>query len=112
LIALIVALAATPLVPQALHGTLEVEYANSDGSFRPSVRWALGDHARAVLVGDVNSDTLPDMLVGYETVDDQGAILSHVSLLLATGTGNFTDPTLEFTSGAPMELSVELLVVD
>jgi cysteine-rich repeat protein len=93
-----------------LHGNVEVELANLDGTFREAARWQLGDHARGVVVGQLDGDPQPDMLVAYETLDDE-VVQSRIGTLLGGGQGNFT---LSWSRdvGAPGELVVGLALHD
>ena len=95
----------------ALHGTLEVEYANPDGSFRPPVRWALGDHARAVATGNIQPSGPVDLFVGIETLGTDGLVRSAVQLVDGLGGGNFA-PGTSYPVGSPGELIVGLVVGD
>lgn len=88
LLAAFTAAAAIAQVP--LHGTLEVSFSNADGTFRPPVRWALGDHARAVVSGNIDAGGTTDLLVGYESVNPSGIKQSQVGVLLGAGGGNLT----------------------
>ncbi len=94
-----------------LHGNVEIELADRLGGYRPPVRWALGDHARAVRVGDVNSDTKLDLVVAYETLTAEGVTQSYVGVLLGDGNGNFA--TGDFgTVGDPGQIVVGLVLAD
>ena len=59
-------------------------------------------------VGDVNADMIPDLLIGYETVDAEEIFRTKVAVLVGIGGGNFASP-LEWDAGEPMELVVELM---
>jgi cysteine-rich repeat protein len=94
-----------------LHGTVEIEYANADGTFRSPVRWALGDQARTLRRGDVDGNGIFDLLVAYETLDSAGTRHSRVGTLVGTGAGNFNfGPSLAI--GNPDELVVGLTLAD
>ncbi len=95
-----------PAAASALHGTVEIAYRNMDGSLRPPVRWALGDHARALASGNFDGAAGTDLLVGYETVDSSGAH-SRVGILLGAGTGNFSIGPSQ-PVGGPNEIIVGL----
>lgn len=93
----------------SLHGTLQIQFANADGSYRPPAYWAIGDHARAVLVEDFDSDGFDDLLVAYETLDSAGIAQTRVRVLLNLGDGNLTQ-SFDETVGATQELTVGLEV--
>ena len=104
--------AAAPLtLAQTLHGNVEVEYAKPDGNYRSPVRWSLGDHARAVVVGTLDGDGFKDLLVAYETLDGQGVVQNHVGSLMGTGGGNLA-PGSSYPVGNPGELIVGLELDD
>lgn len=107
------ALAAWPLgfAAEALHGTVEIEFANPGGSFRPPVRWVLGDHARAAATGTFDAGSTVDLLVGHETLDAAGVVQSRVGVLLGAGNGNFSFGAT-YAAGNPGELIVGLVVGD
>ena len=71
------------------HGNVEVELANLDGTYREAARWRLGDHARGVVVGQLDGDIHFDMLVAYETLDDE-VVQSRIGTLMGSGQGNFS----------------------
>jgi cysteine-rich repeat protein len=94
-----------------LHGTVEIEYANADGTFRSPARWALGDHARTLKRGDFDGNGIFDLLVAYETLDSAGTRHSRVGTLVGTGAGKFNfGPSLAI--GNPDELVAGLNVAD
>ncbi|NJN65165.1 MAG: hypothetical protein HC882_10005 [Acidobacteria bacterium] len=100
-----------PARAQALHGTVEIEYRNADGSFRPPVRWVLGDHARAVRTINADSSAFFDLIVGYETLDAQDRTNSRIGFLLGVGNGNYNFGT-NFAVGNPGDVVVGLVVGD
>ncbi len=97
----------TPVAASALHGTVEIAYRNLDASVRSPVRWALGDHARALAFGNFAGIGGVDILVGFETVSSAGT-QSHVGILIGDGTGNFTIGPSQ-PVGNPGELIVGLV---
>jgi FG-GAP-like repeat len=61
---------------------LKVSLGETDGSFRPIFSGpVLGTAPRAMVAGDFNGDTIPDLIIG----DDDGTL----KLFLGDGTGNF-----------------------
>lgn len=111
IVASIAALVTFPVRAQALHGTVEIEYTNADGSFRPPVRWVLGDHARAVRTINADSSGFFDLIVGYETLDAQDRTNSRIGFLLGAGNGNYNLGT-NFAVGSPGDVVVGLVVGD
>ena len=109
LLVLLTAAAAMAQVP--LHGTLEVSYRNADGTFRQPVRWALGDHARAVVDGTIDVGGTVDLLVGYETVSPSGVKQSRVGVLLGVGGGDLVIGD-SYAVGFENELVVGLTLAD
>jgi len=99
------------LVPAALraapppHGTVEVEFARPDGTFRPPLRWAVGDLARAVRGGLLDAGAWPDLVVAYETMPPGGPAQSWIGALLGTGDGN-----LSFVPATAVGAAGELVV--
>lgn len=94
-----------------LHGTLEVEYANANGTYRPPVRWALGDFSRAVIGDKFDGNTSNDLVVAFEQLDAAGVLTSHVRYLKGSSTGNLTLGA-DITVGSAGELVVGLRSLD
>jgi cysteine-rich repeat protein len=92
---------------QTLHGNVEVEYAQPDGTYRSPVRWALGDHGRAVAAGMIDGDGYNDLAVGYETLDGYGVVQSHVGILMSSSGINLSIGN-SYPVGGPGELIVGL----
>ncbi|MFN7965568.1 MAG: MopE-related protein [Acidobacteriota bacterium] len=94
-----------------LHGTLEIEYANANGSYRPPVRWALGDFSRAVIGDKFDGNASNDLVVAFEQLDAGGTLTSHVRYLRGSSDGNLT-LGVDITVGSPGELVVGLRSLD
>ena len=103
--------AASTALAAELHGTLEIEYANADGSYRPPVRWALGDLSRAVIADRFDGNGSNDLVVAYETLDPRGLVVSHVRYLKGSTSGNL-ELGLDLAVGVPGELVVGLRGLD
>jgi cysteine-rich repeat protein len=98
----------------ALHGTVEVRFQNADGSFRSPVRWALGDHGRAVRAYGESAGLWRELLVAYEVLDANGDSRSWVGTLMAPSPvhdGNLVPGWAEAVGGVN-ELVVGLVVGD
>jgi len=72
------------------NGSVSVLLGNGDGTFQPAVSYATsGDYAISVVVGDVNGDTHPDLLVANRCASSTNCANGSVSVLLGNGDGTF-----------------------
>ena len=87
------ALLSAALASTSGHSTeLQSAYGNSNCIFAPDTQFAAGSHPFSVAAGDLNGDGRADIAVANEGSN-------NVSILLATGAGNFAAAT-EFAVGA------------
>lgn len=73
--------------------TVNVLIGNGDGSFQDQVTYAVGDTPQPVQVADMNSDGVPDLIVG-----NWGPTSNSVGVLLGNGDGTF-QPEINFATG-------------
>ena len=68
---------------------------NGDGTFQPSVAYAVGFRGRTVAVADINGDGIADLAVGTACGPDptcQFPGLESLSILLGNGDGDIPTP--------------------
>ena len=72
---------------------------NGDGSFQPQQRFPVGDLPQSVVVADVNSDGVPDIVtVNFSSSD--------ISVLLSNGDGSFQDQQSFAVGDLPSSVAV------
>jgi len=87
------------------NGGIGVLLGNGDGTFQTAVSYSSGAWgARSVALGDVNGDTLPDLVVANEYLNDPNGN-GEVSILLGNGNGTF-QPAVVYGSGGYRSLSI------
>src|SRR5262249_45444426 len=78
--------------------TITVALSRGDGTFQPGVDYAMGARATELLLGDVNSDHRPDLIV---VLPDGGAVGS----LISSGDGTFQSLEVHSTGSSPTGLT-------
>ena len=71
-------------------GTVSLLFGNGDGTFRQPLIYGTDFGANRPVVGDLNGDDMPDLVVGNTSRNSLG--LGSVSILLNRGTANDTQP--------------------
>src|SRR5207244_13333392 len=80
-------------------GAVGVLLGNGDGTFQAAVNYTSGGLSpSSVVVGDVNGDGKPDLLVGNIYMGNGNYSRGSVGLLLGNGDGTFLGP-VRFDSG-------------
>jgi hypothetical protein len=76
-------------VNDSAHSGVVVLLGNGDGTFQPAVHFDAGPHPAAVVVGDLNGDGIPDIVVANAGSVTEG---HTVRVLLGNGDGTFQSP--------------------
>lgn len=79
------------------YGTVGVLLGNGDGTFRTAVTYSGGLGVRSVVVGDLNGDNKPDLVITNECATGD-CTYGTVGVLLGNGDGTFQVPVL-YSSG-------------
>jgi hypothetical protein len=85
--------------------TVSVLLGNGDGTFRPEVRYPVGNGPQAVVAADIGGDGIPDIL----TVD---VFTQTLSILSGRGDGTFSSGGSLITGSGPSDLAVGDLLGD
>src|SRR5207302_10264462 len=79
---------------------------NGDGTFQTAMSFYSGGlGARSVVVGDVNGDSNPDMVVTNECAD-ANCTNGNIAVLRGDGGGNFNFEPVSYSSGGGLPSSV------
>jgi hypothetical protein len=96
------------------NGTVGVLLGNGDGTFQAAVTYGSGgDAARSVVLGDVNGDGKPDVIVSNCGPNDQNSVCSPgtVGVLIGNGDGTF-QTAVSYNSGGNDARSVAVADVN
>jgi hypothetical protein len=84
----------------SVNGSAGVLLGNGDGTFQPAVSYlSPGQDVLSLVVGDVNQDGKPDLLLYVSSFYTYGDYLSLANLLLGNGDGTFQAATSYFFGG-------------
>jgi hypothetical protein len=85
----------------ATNGTSGVLLGNGDGTFQPAMTYASGGfYAQSVVVGDVNGDGKPDLLLANRCGSDKSCrTQGNVAVLLGNGDGTFQTAVIYASPG-------------
>jgi hypothetical protein len=72
-----------------LQGTVSILLGNGDGTFQAAQNFPVGRYPSSVVVGDVNGDGVPDLVVTSGTELDEITTSGTVHVLLGKGDGTF-----------------------
>jgi len=90
--------------------TVTTMLGNGDGTFQPAQSYAVGHHPSSVAVGNLNSDSLPDLVATNEGGTDTASILLAARpQVTPTVTGV---PTTSLVSGAKTNKTVKVTLTD
>jgi hypothetical protein len=95
----------------ASSSTVSVLLGNGDGTLQTPVSYYVGgDGVNSVAIGDVNGDSVPDLVVATE-YEGNGYTNGGVAVLLGNGDGTF-QPPVSYNSGGVTALSVAIADVN
>jgi hypothetical protein len=86
-------------------GTVSILLGNADGTFQPAVNHNAGSACSQVVVGDLNGDGKPDLVV-VNSGDANGNSMGSLSVLLGNGDGTFNTSQTFPAGEAPVSVAV------